>query len=268
MYWVSCWLVPGAFRIALCEQAIWGQWSCTRCTQAQVTVMAPSTTILDVMHRHAHDAGLPFFAGGDWPVEPAQVMAMLRVWASVLAAGAEAVAGDGSVETISSHKSARTINFFLVGLRLVSTARPREADGADHSAEGADFPAVRPTAPPTAWESPKPLRVSFKTQRSPSFVMGVVCHPSLQAGPRKASLQGFANADKEWGRHSGAAAPRHHGHGVEVHREGSPSKPSDHAGCHVRPSTLGQLTVTGRSGGPRLGARSSGARRKCKEYTS
>ena len=61
--------------------------------------------MLDVMLRHAGIAGSLFISGRDWQMELEQLLAV----PSVRASGAEAMAG-----TISSHKSARTIGFFLV----------------------------------------------------------------------------------------------------------------------------------------------------------
>ena len=87
---------------------------------------------------------------------------------SVQASGAEAVAGDRKLGTISSHKSART-------------------NGTGHTrAEVPTSLPFGPRAPPTAWVSTiQATDLQLQDTRD-----GVVCHPSLQAEPRNVAWQG------------------------------------------------------------------------------
>ena len=139
---------------------------------------------------------------------------------SMRASGAEAVAGDRTVETISSHKAGRTMDLFLVSsrlrrvvgtpevlagtlclphrpVRLFTMARPRCTwCRSSASCRRCRFPcrSVQAHHQRRAKAPLRPLIVGFR----------VVCHPSHQAGPRKAALQGLSIAYDEWVGHGGA----------------------------------------------------------------
>ena len=216
------------------------------------------------MLRLACDSGLPFIAGGDWQVELEQLLAVSWVRAS----GAEAVAGDRTEGTISSHKSAHTIGYSLVtsdtgGLwgasevlvgilcpphrtvRFVTMARPRE----QMVQVIRQLPKVPisspfgPRAPPTAWEKHHAGHGSSASRhrhhhprwgRLPPVTSGV-----LQGG----GIAGPLQHPRRVGRHCGAGALRHHGHGVrgacpriarvvtEGHGLGLPAVYSGHGAC-------------------------------------
>ena len=201
---------------------------------------------IGVMLRHAFGAGLPLIAGGDWQVEPEQLLATL------------------SVRTISSHKSAPTIVSFLVtrlrrvvgapavlvvilcpphrAVRLVTTARSRE-QMVQVFRQQPKMPG--PKARPWLGTAPsRPLIVSFKTQWSSSFEKDV-CH---QAEPTKVALQDLSNTFDEWVGTVGEELLSTTE--LKVHGQGSPRLPLGDEGRQARPVTLQfQAVQVGRDSG-------------------
>ena len=193
--------------------------------------------ILDVTLRHAFDAGLPFVTGRDWQIEPEQLFTL----PSVQASGAEAVAGDRSVDSlqpqVSSHKELILVSSRLrrvVGSTRSAGRHPLPAPqarqvGYDCQTQAADGAGLPPVAEDT---NVLPFRSKSTTHGSGKLhsghwlsVSGQSFRPPFEMLScatrhcKRAQEGGFARPLQRvrCSRHCGAGAPLRYRHGVEVH---------------------------------------------------